>query len=174
MKRRDGAIVALGLGLAGVLAIELLPAVAQTAPEPAVGVPVQPDAAAPADAPPLAAWADISLGRPLFAPDRRASQAGPAVREHMPRLAGTIRSGDSPLAIFEPEGNGKSLVLGRDGTVAGWTVADITDGAVTLVRAGRTDTLQLSYANRPVVARPNGPPAVVILHDKRTDPFLQP
>jgi hypothetical protein len=174
MNRRDGAVGAAGLVLAGILAIELLPAVAQIAPDLAAGVPARADAAVQADAPPLAAWADISLGRPLFTPARRAPEAGPEARDHMPRLAGTIRSDDSLLAIFEPDGNGKSMVLGRDGTVAGWTVADIADGAVTLVRAGRTDTLQLSYANRPAAVQPSGPPAVVVLHSKRTDPFLQP
>lgn len=51
---------------------------------------------------------------------------------------------------------------------------DIMDSAVTLERAGRTVTLRLSYANQPAPAHVAAPEALVLLHDKRTNPFLQP
>lgn len=175
MRRADSALGVFGLLLAGVLAVELLPASAKTGMEPEIEAPVPVEAAAPVDAPPpLAAWADVALGRPLFTPDRRAPQAAPGVPDSLPRLAGTIRSDENMLAIFQPTGSGKPMVVGRDATVAGWTVADIADGAVTLTRAGRTDTLRLSYANLPIAPQPSGPPQMVVLHNKRSDPFLQP
>ena len=73
-----------------------------------------------------------------------------------------------------PDMHEKPIVVGRDGIVAGWTVVDIMDGAVTLERAGRTVTLRLSYANQPASAHVAPPEALVLLHDKRTNPFLQP
>ena len=158
--------------LAGIVTAELWPASA-TAKIQAADVP-PPLATAAQEAPPVAAWADIALGRPLFAPDRRAPQAGPATQVPLPRLAGTIRTDGSLLAIFQADGAARPLVLGRDAAVAGWTVADIADGAVTLVRGGSSVLLRLGFANQPVVLKPSAPPPAVLLHTKRTDPFLQP
>jgi hypothetical protein len=142
------------------------------------------------DAPPLGASVDVVEARPLFARDRRpverAVGSAKVSRDTLPRLAGTVRSNDSLLAIFAPEGQPpakpgdapgvmpKPIVVGRDGIVAGWTVVAITDGAVTLERSGRTSTLDLTYANDPVAPRAEVPATVVVLHDKRTNPFLQP
>ena len=157
-------------------------------------------AAPPEAPPPVAAWTNVVLARPLFAQDRRPRPraAGMPSRsgapDALPRLAGTVRSNDTLMAIFvladlpsaraatdgqschagpiaanpalaaqpkaasppdgtTPDAREKPVVVGRDGIVAGWTVVDIMDGAVTLERDGRTVTLRLSYANRPV-ARP--------------------
>ena len=160
------------------------------------------------------------LARPLFAQDRRPrpgalgmpSRSG--TPDALPRLAGTVRSNDTLMAIFvlagdpsasaatinpvtaslataspnhggpiqadsSPDGTTsdareRPIVVGRDGLVADWTVVDIMDGAVTLERDGRTVTLRLSYANRPVAPHVAAPEALVLLHDKRTNPFLQP
>jgi hypothetical protein len=65
------------------------------------------------------------------------------------------------------------MVVGRDGIVGGWTVVDIMDGAVSLERDGRAVTLRLSYANKPAAVHAVAP-EIVVLHDKRTNPFLQP
>ncbi len=175
MRRSDATLGVCGLFLAGLLAAELLPAAAETgAPDPAAAIPAAADMPALGAAPPFGSWADTALGRPLFAPDRR--PLGSAVQhDGLPRLAGTIRTDDSLLAIFAPEGNAKPVVVGRDATVAGWTVAEIEDGEVTLLRDGRSDRLRLSYANLPPPPPPPAKgPATVLLHTKRTDAFLQP
>lgn len=174
---------------------------------------------------PVAAWTNVILARPLFAQDRRPKPSAlglssrPGAPDALPRLAGTVRSNDTLMAIFvlagvpsaraatidpaaaiptpvnpatvnpghggptqggsPPDGttsdaHEKPVVVGRDGLVADWTVVDIKDSAVTLERDGRTVTLHLSYANRPVAAHVAAPEAMVLLHDKRTNPFLQP
>jgi hypothetical protein len=152
---------------------------------------------------PVAAWTDVVLARPLFARDRRPNAQGAPGRsgasDALPRLTGTVRSNDSLQAIFvlaappavnsshdsptlggpPPKGTTagageKPIVVGRDGIVAGWTVTDIRDGSVALERDGRTMTLPLSYANDPVATHIVAPEAIVLLHDKRTNPFLQP
>jgi hypothetical protein len=207
------------VALVAVLGWESLPAPGDP---PGVAPSLMPRAgtAPPAAPPPIATWTNVVLERPLFARDRRpkrgvtsaASRSGES--EALPRLAGTVRSNDTMMAIFVPAGptatgatatspsaniavaanapsgaptrgdppaNGthpdwreKPVVVGRDGIVAGWTVLDIRDGAVTLERNGRSVTLRLSYANRPVAAQIASPEALVLLHDKRTSPFLQP
>jgi hypothetical protein len=133
----------------------------------------------PPDAPPVSAWTGIVLARPLFAPDRRPAASGPAAaQESLPRLTGTIRSDDRMLAIFAAPGStpnaaGKSVVVERSGTIAGWNIADITDGEVTLQRGGRSAILHISFINAPAAA-PSGAPKLVLLHDWRASPFLQP
>ncbi len=89
------------------------------------------------------------------------------------RPGGPIQGGTPPERT-PPDVHEKPIVVGRDGIVAGWTVVDIVDAAVTLGRAGRTVTLRLSYANQPAPAHAAAPEALVLLHDKRTNPFLQP
>jgi hypothetical protein len=152
---------------------------------------VLPAAAPPVIAPeaaaaPVATWVDSILARPLFAADRRpkvlvsgvpANRAG--VPEVLPRLAGTVRSNNGLMAIFAlagtaPNAAQKPVVVGRDGIVAAWTVVEIVDGGATLERDGRTVTLHLSYSNAPVAPHVVAPEALVLLHDKRTSPFLQP
>lgn len=176
--------------LLGLLVWESLPTSDRPVAMPPLQAPVA-NAATP-DAPPVAAWVDVVEARPLFARDRRpqpraagsAKTSGP--RDTLPRLAGTVRSNDSLLAIFAPasaptakpgdtaDAAAKPIVVGRDGIVAGWTVVTIADGAVTLERNGRTSTLGLTYANAPIAPRADVPATVVVLHEKRSNPFLQP
>ena len=162
---------------AGVLA-EAMPG----SPEPgasarvaAVDLPVA-TASAP-DAPPIDDWATTALGRPLFVPDRRPEAAAAAAGDSLPRLSGIIRLPSSSLAIFQPasgDGAGKSIMVSTGADLSGWTVASITDGDVTLVRDGQIATLHLSFANLPVAPHHLGKGAVEVLHDKRSNPFLQP
>lgn len=91
----------------------------------------------------------------------------------MPRLTGTIFTDQGELAIFQPA-EGKSVVLGRGATVAEWTVSEIADGLVTLQRDATITTLRISYANRPAAPLPVAMQALVVLHDKRSNPFLAP
>jgi hypothetical protein len=194
-------IIGLAAVLLGLLAWESLSASDRPIAMPPLRAPVA-NAVTP-DAPPVAAWVDVVEARPLFARDRRpqARAAGTAnasvSRDTLPRLAGTVRSKDGLVAIFAPapasaSGTGagtgtivakeggtpdagpKPIVIGRDGIVAGWTVIAIADGAVTLERNGRTSTLDLTYANDPVARRAEAPATIVVLHEKRTNPFLQP
>jgi general secretion pathway protein N len=164
-------------GLLALLAWECLPSPAEPELPPPAAAP-RTVHAAPPETPPVPVWTDIVLARPLFAPDRRPATAAPSASAPLPRLSGTIRSDDNMLAIFAapgstPEAPGKSIAVGRSGSVAGWTIADITDGAVTLQRGARSATLRISFTNAPVVALTEAP-KVVLLHDKQTSPFLQP
>jgi hypothetical protein len=175
--------------LAGVLGWEGLP----EADVPVVVTPVVTPMAGVATAVvvPVGAWTDAVLGRPLFAKDRRplahvAGVVAGVAPEVLPRLAGTVRSGDGMVAIFVPGGTApadpaakaapaeKPVVVGRAGMVAAWTVVDIADGSATLERDGRTVTLSLAYSNAPAEVHVVAPQALVLLHDKRTSPFLQP
>jgi hypothetical protein len=128
---------------------------------------------ASAEAPSVGAWADIVLSRPLFSQDRRPTAAARAAIGGLPRLAGTIRADQGELAIFQPA-DSKPVVVGRGARVADWIVSDIADGAVTLQRGSSTTTLRLSYANAPIAAPPAVPSSPEVLHDKRSNPFLQP
>lgn len=183
-------LLGLGAVLLGLLAWESLPASDRPVAMPPLATPVA-NAGTPG-APPVSAWVDVVEARPLFVRDRRpppravGSAKTSEPRDTLPRLAGTVRSNDSLLAIFAPVGASaakpgdtpdaaaKPIVVGRDGIVAGWTVVAITDGAVTLERDGRTSTLGLTYANAPVAPRTDVPATLVVLHEKRTNPFLQP
>jgi hypothetical protein len=162
--------------LLGLLAWECLPATADTATVPApVAAAVT---ATAATVPPVAAWADAALARPLFNRDRRPTPGAPGAHDGLPRLAGTIRSDESILAIFATPGAGpdtpsKSVVVHATDTVAGWTVADIADGAVTLERGSRSALVRVSFTDAPAPT-PAGPAKLTLLHDKRTSSFLQP
>ena len=78
------------------------------------------------------------------------------------------------LAIFAPAGDGKPQVIGPHGSIAGWTVEDIADDSVTLARGASTTVLRLSFAGGSPPPPPAKPTAMVILHGKATNPFLQP
>ena len=138
----------------------------------------------PQDTPPVTAWSEIVLARPLFALDRRPAPGAAGAQDGLPRLAGTIRSDADVLAIFAApgatvEGAAKTLVVGRSGSVAGWTVAAIEDGAVTLERGARSAIVRVSFTNLAVAAVPAAAaapppgPNMVLMHEKRTSPFLQ-
>lgn len=173
--RRDTALAAVAsVLLAGALALELRPGDAVPDASPKPSVPSGPRNAALAEAPPVAAWTEAMLARPLFNPDRRPVPATHAGKSTIPRLAGTIRANPGALAIFQPAG-GKPFVVGRGGVVADWTVSDIADGEVVLLRGGSKTTLRTSYANLPVPSpQPVTAPQLLVLHDRRSSPFLQP
>ena len=169
-------IFAVNLGLAATLYVELRPALPDVASRDAAAPAIAAPAAAPA-LPPRARWITVALERPLFAPDRRPPREARVVGagEALPRLAGTIRADATVLAIFAPAGDGKPQVIGPHGSIAGWTVADIADGSVTLARGTRTTVLRLSYAGGPPAPPPPAKPTTpMILHDKASNPFLQP
>jgi hypothetical protein len=163
--------------LAALLVWECWPA--SIDPVPSAVVIALPAVPARAETPPVAVWSDTVLARPLFAQTRRPAPGAGGGYEAPPRLAGTVRSNDSLLAIFAaagaaPGATAKSLVVGPAGSVAGWTVAAIDDGVVTLERAGQSAVVYVSFAGAPTPPPPPPPgPKMVLLHEKRTSPFLQ-
>jgi hypothetical protein len=176
-RRLSWAVGGLALVLSGGLLAEGLPGEETSIARPGLGHVALPPAASAPDAPPVDDWAAMVLARPLFALDRRPEEATALPEAELPRLSGTIQLADTALAMFQPEagsGSAKTLVLGDGAELAGWTITDITNGSVTLVRDGRIATLRLSYANLPVQPPRLGLVPIRILHNKRTSVFLQP
>jgi hypothetical protein len=174
MRRNTLLAAATGTLLAGILWLELQASGARY--DAASHAPVPTNAQNPrlADAPPVAALTEAVLARPLFSPDRKPMPAAHAGAHTLPRLTGTIRTDSGELAIFQPE-HGKPIVLGRGGAIAEWTISDISDGEVALRRGGSTSTLRLSYGNVPVLPpQPAAAPQLAVLHERWTNPFLQP
>lgn len=151
------AIVSTCVVLAGLLGLEVVPATARSdVASPALAI-TQPEITSRA-ALPIGTWADTALDRPLFAPDRRPTMTIPAAQGMpvpLPRLAGTIASSGTLLAILAPAG-GAVVAVRQGDLVSGWTVTRITEGLVTLTQAegGRTTTLRLSYADGPRAGLP--------------------
>jgi hypothetical protein len=176
-RRRLSWIVAgLALFLGAAVAAEALPSVRDrtaSADPRTFSLPVA--AATATDAPPIDSWVNTALDRPLFAQDRRPDMvATPAANDTLPRLSGIIRLPDTSLAIFQPASGGTGQVVASGAGVSGWTVTDITDEDVTLVRGAQITTLRLSFANRPVTPHRVGKALITVLHDKRSNAFLQP
>lgn len=173
--RRDTLLAAAtGTLLAGILWLELQGSGARY--DVASQSPVRTKAQNPslAGAPPVTALTEAVLARPLFSPDRKPMPAAHAGASALPRLTGTIRTDSGVLAIFQPA-DGKPIVLGRGGAITEWTISEIADGEVVLQRGGSTSTLRLSYANVPISpVQPAAPPQLAVLHDRWTNPFLQP
>jgi hypothetical protein len=170
------AVGGLALLLAAGVAAEALPPMRAAVPE-SPSAPMTVAAATAPDAPPIDDWANAALGRPLFAQDRRPDAVAATAQDALPRLAGTIHFATTSLAIFQPpsaDGSTKSVVVGQGAILAGWTVTDITNGGVTLMRGGRIASLRLSYANLSVQPRKLGSVPARVLHDKRTSVFWQP
>ena len=141
------------LALASVLTIELLSPVARADRDRAV-VPPAALQERPAAARPIAAWVDAARARPLFAPGRRPSSSAVVPDSPLPRLAGTIRSGDEVIALFAPDAATRLVAVRRNADIAGWTVVDIANDAVVLARDGQIVRLGLAFADRPVSAQP--------------------
>ncbi len=177
MRRHILLTAATGTLLAGILWLELRASGASYDAASQAAVPTSVPSPPLADAPPVAALTAAVLARPLFSPDRKPPHAAHAVHagaSTLPRLTGTIRTDSGVLAIFQPA-DGKPIVLGRGGAIAEWTISDVADGEVVLRRGESTSTLRLSYANAPVSpVQLAAPPPLAVLHDRWTNPFLQP
>lgn len=156
MQRSLAGVLALGILLAGTIALELTGGVADDGgmmastlrPAPALpsrvaSLPVEAD---------RQALVDGILARPLFATTRRPTDApaGPAATPvGLPRLAGILVHGFSRSAIFAASGSGRPIVLQEGGHVGGYTVQSIEAGQVTLVGSGGSQVLRPAFDTRP-------------------------
>jgi hypothetical protein len=132
---------------------------------------------------PSEAWQETALDRPLFALDRHPLPIEATADGSLPRLAGTIRFANTALAIFEiPAGAdpmrapAKTLVLGTGADVAGWTIDEIANERILLIKGGKIRALQLSFSKEKLARVPARAliSTLRILHDKKTSVFLQP
>jgi hypothetical protein len=174
--RLSWAVGGLALLLAGGVAAEALPPMRVPVSD-SPSAPMTVAAATAPDAPPIDDWASTTLGRPLFALDRRPDAVVGPGQDVLPRLSGTIHFATTSLAIFQPQsadGSAKSVVVGQGATLSGWTITDIDNGGVTLMRDGRIASLRLSYANLPIQPRKLGKVGSRVLHGKRSNVFWQP
>lgn len=97
-----------------------------------LAVPVRPPLATagladPADL--VAKWSATILARPVFRPDRRPLSAAPQTAAALPRLTAIVVTASGSIAIFAGN-DGKALVVGTGGAVAGYKVDKIGAGNV--------------------------------------------
>ncbi len=97
-------------------------------------------------APAINLWADVALARPLFAPDRKPVAGVMAADPGMPRLAGIIASPDGAVAIFQPNGNGRSITARTGERLGGWQVTAIAAGEVDLSKDNKVVVLRPRFA----------------------------
>lgn len=180
----------LAVSLAGLIGVQLNGLSSHGESPAANGAATVPEVAAPVLAAPasdVAQWAEASLARPLFSPERRPPMAdvvAAAAPAPLPRLTGILISPRGRSAIFA--GGARPMVVGEGGLVGGFTVRSIEPGQVLLagpeglrvVRpsfdAGRPATVPRSAA--PVAQAPAAPAGPSLnLPDKpeETMPFDQ-
>jgi hypothetical protein len=155
-------LTGLAVVLAGTLAVEVVRPVGDS-----VGVPVLavPERAVPRVAVEVPVDVDGVLGRPLFAPSRRApavaiAPVGTVAVREVPRLTGVILGPDGGRAIFVDGGGGKAVAVGDGGRVGSYVVQSIAEDAV--VVAGPDGRVVLRIASDPEVrAKPHVVQAVV-------------
>jgi hypothetical protein len=151
MNRRLGWLILAGFAVA-LMAVFAFEQMAGEPAEPQVPGPVAvatsaatlPPPPAPRDIP---QWTGGILTRPLFDPNRKedpSSMVGLAA-EVLPRLSGIVSVEGEKKAIFQPEGDGKPLVVGEGEDLAGWTVLSIAEDVVTIGRGNGTKALQPKF-----------------------------
>ena len=188
-RHREGLLLGgLMLALSAAIAVEAMPPTA-AAPQPLAAHPGSVarlgTGGVPASNDPESAdlWMNTVLGRPLFALDRRPAAIDATGDGSLPRLSGTIRFGQTALAIFDPpaasdpaHGQGQPLVLGAGAELSGWTIEDVSDARVLLTKGGESRTLQLAFSKstQPAAPAAKGIAALRLLHGKKTNVFWQP
>lgn len=179
-----GLMLILGAGIA----LEAMPPPAASTPAQAArpALPAVPGAGdGPALRDPASAerWIDTALGRPLFALDRRPAATADLPDGSLPRLCGTLRFGNTALALFDLGASGDPAhhlapppALGAGAQVGGWTIAAVSDERVVLTKGSETRTLRLAFSQAPPPPAlvPKGAAALRLLHGKKTNVFWQP
>jgi len=107
--------------------------------------------------PPLEATFQVIEERPLFAPDRRPTEASPEPVDEGPpppqgldglALTGIIRAGEEWVAIVEPTGpprpGNEALSLRVGDNLRGWTVQDILEDRMVLGHGTRNFEMELT------------------------------
>jgi hypothetical protein len=87
------------------------------------------------------------LARPLFSPDRKPSGNLVAAGIELPRLSGIVASADAAVAIFQPAGGGRSVVVRHGESVAGWEVTAVALDAVDLRKGGERIVLRPRFTD---------------------------
>ncbi|GAB0119049.1 hypothetical protein [Acidisoma sp. 7E03] len=178
-----------------ILSLSAAVAVAAITPAPAVSslaasrrsvaeTPLAAEGAAGGDAATADLWMQTTLSRPLFALDRRPAETTARADASLPRLSGTIRFAHTALAIFEVPASGDNghhsgppTALGAGAQVGGWTIEDVSDESVRLIKGDETRTLDLAFSQAPPPpppAAPKGVAALRLLHGKKSNVFWQP
>jgi hypothetical protein len=169
------------LGLLGALAALLAAAIgyeifAPNSDESGIAAPAAAHASTPAAAAPgrsaagaqSAGWVASILARPLFSVTRKpdagpataAAAAGDDAATDLPRLSGVFIYSTIRHAVFQPVGDVPPLVVGEGELVAGWTVAKIERGAVTLTGPKGETTVEPKFDENMVPPPPQLPPSL--------------
>jgi hypothetical protein len=131
----------------------------------------------------LAEWQTIVLARPLFNTNRKPEASAAAASAGLPRLTGVVASPDDAVAIFQPAGNGRPLVVRHGETVGGWEVTTIADNTVSLRKEADLLVLRPAFgnagsakANEPEQPRTRWEAAAAtgVLRARWSNPQLQP
>ena len=103
-------------------------------------------------------WADVSLARPLFQPDRRPVSTSANTDTSLPRLSAIILMGGTRIAIFSMDGQ-KPQVLTAGGTINGYRLTRILTDSVELLGPEGTLTLRLQFkSTAPATPGASNPP----------------
>jgi hypothetical protein len=101
------------------------------------------------------------LARPLFSPGRKLAGNVVAAGAELPRLTGIVASTDAAVAIFQPAGGGKPVVVQHGDSIAGWEVSAVEMDAVSLRKADDRIVLKPSFTDA-------GPGNVAVSEPKQT------
>jgi hypothetical protein len=97
----------------------------------------------------LDGWLRMALARPLMSMTRRPAASADATDggtdNGLPRLAGTIVSGDQAIAIFARPGPNKAVIVHKGGNVGGYTVTEILADRVVLEGPDGKQILRASF-----------------------------
>ena len=155
MNRADRIAIAAAAALVALAAARLAPPWGEpVATEPPTAAE---SAVAPAPLPPLDALREVGA-RNLFAPSRghgTAVAAAGAVAPPTADLIGVVETTGRRTAVFRLA-DGSRRVVPEGGTLAGWTLAEVTRGRVTLRRLSAVATIDMT--RRPPPSAPSAEP----------------
>lgn len=152
IKLAPAALFATSLGLAAIVAEEVVGFAPPQAPAARRAQAVPPSVGAESTPDHTPEWVETILARPLFSPDRRPPAGTTAAAAHapqgLPRLSGIVVGPFGRSAIFVPDG-GKALVVAEGSRVDAWTVQKIDEDAVRISGPGGTRTIEPTFQTLP-------------------------